>query len=124
MENVRKRMTMELVSSDIRYIKLVNKTNYKPSTIYNENLCAVHLNSDVCNFNKPIYVGLSILEISKILMYDFHYNHMKKHYNDKIELLYMDTGKVINYFNFYKLLKLIICYFRFIDVSNSNSRFL
>lgn len=95
MENVRNRMSMELVSSNIKYTKLVNKTNFKCSTIYNENLSAVHLNSEKHTFNKPIYVGLAVLEISKTLMYDFHYRTMRKHYGDNIELLYMDTGKII-----------------------------
>lgn len=88
-------MSVELVSSNIRYTKLVNKVNFKCSTIYNENLCAVHLNSESRTFNKPIFVGLAVLEISKILMYDFHYKTMRKHYGDKTELLYMDSGKVI-----------------------------
>lgn len=95
MENVRNRMSMELVSSVNKYTKLVNKTNFKCSTIYNENLCAIHLNCEVHIFNKPIFIGLAILEISKTLMYKFHYGTIKKHYGDKSELLYMDTGKII-----------------------------
>lgn len=101
MENVRNRMTLELVSSDVRYTKLVNKTNFKCTTIYNENLCAIHLNSEIHNFNKPIFIGLAVLEISKTLMYEFHYKVMKKLYDDRISLLYMDTGKYffkLNYF--------------------------
>lgn len=93
MENVRKRMFMELVSSNMRYTKLVNKPNFKSSTIYNKNLFAVHLNSEEHKFNKPMYIRLSILELSKTLMYDFHYEVMTKNYGEKIEILYMDTGK-------------------------------
>lgn len=107
MENVRNRITLELVSSEIKYTKLVNKTNFKCSTIYNENLCAIHLNSETHNFNKPIFVGLAVLEISKVLMYDFHYETMKKHYGVKFELLYMDTGK-INICYYIKTVLLII----------------
>jgi len=94
MENVRKRMKM-LVSDQKRFLKLINKPNFKSTTIYNENLCAIHLNVDLHTFNKTIYVGLTILDISKTLIYNFHYNMMKKYYNDKIQLLYMDTGKYI-----------------------------
>lgn len=94
MENVRNRMKMELVSDQKKYKKLVNKTTFKNVTLYNENLAAVHLNTDVLEFNKPIYVGFSILEISKTLMYNFHYSTMKKFYGDDIKLLYMDTGKL------------------------------
>lgn len=95
MENVRNRMSLELVSSETKYMKLVNKPNFKCSTIYNENLCAVHLNSESHFFNKPIFVGLAILEISKTLMYNFHYETIRKLYGDKSELLYMDTGKIV-----------------------------
>lgn len=90
MENVRK---MELFSDSLRHAKLASKPFFKTSTVYSEGLCAVHLNKNVRNFNKPIYVGLTVLVISKTLMYSFHYNIMKKYYRDKIKLLYMDTGK-------------------------------
>lgn len=51
-----------------KYIKLINKTTFKNITIYKENLAAIHRNFDVLDFDKPIHVGFSILEISKTLM--------------------------------------------------------
>lgn len=93
MENVRNRMKMELVCCPRRCSKLINKTNFKSCTIYNDHLVAVHLHQDVMRFDKPIFVGFSVLDISKNLMYDFHYNVMRKAYNDGLELCYMDTGK-------------------------------
>lgn len=95
MENVRKRMNMELVSSEKRYIKLVSKPSFKSSTIYKENLCAVQLNLESHTFDKPIYVGMAVLDISKTLIYKFHYDVMKAHFNERLQLLYMDTGNII-----------------------------
>lgn len=93
MENVRLHMKMELVCSRKRCSKLINKTSFKSCTIYNEDLAAIHMHKDEVLFNKPIYVGFAVLDISKNLMYNFHYNYMRKLYNNKIELCYMDTGK-------------------------------
>lgn len=92
MENVRHRMKMHLVSNPSSCLKLINKTNFKSRTIYNDNLVAIHLHMEVITFDKPLAVGFSVLDISKTLMYHFHYNTMKKYYNSNIELLYMDTG--------------------------------
>lgn len=91
MENVRNRMDMTLVSNPRTCTKLINKTTFKDRKIYNDNLATIHQYKDTLLFDKPIYVGLSVLDISKTLMYDFHYNTMKMHYDDNIELLYMDT---------------------------------
>lgn len=92
MENVRNRMKMELVSNDKKCTKLINKSNFKSITLLSDNLCAVHLFTEELHFNKPIYAGLSILDISKTLMYDFHYEIMKAHFDTKLDLMYMDTG--------------------------------
>lgn len=65
--------------------------------VFNENLVAVELSQKSVNFNKPIYVGFAVLELSKIRMYDFHYNLMKKKFNgaDQLKLCYMDTDSFI-----------------------------
>ncbi|XP_050427700.1 uncharacterized protein LOC126837792 [Adelges cooleyi] len=95
MENVRNRMKMSLVCSPAAFQKLINKPTFKGVTQYNENLYAVHLHKAVLTFDKPIYVGFTVLEISKTLMYNFHYNVMKKYYGCDIELLYMDTDSLM-----------------------------
>ncbi|XP_015377595.1 PREDICTED: uncharacterized protein LOC107171850 [Diuraphis noxia] len=97
MESVRKRINIELVSSEQRLQKLINKTTFKHCTTYNENLHAVTLENKIINFCKPIYIGFAVLDISKTLMYDYHYNVMKKHYGDKIELMYTDTDSLVYY---------------------------
>lgn len=83
---------MELVSCPRRMRKLINKPTFKHVTTYTENLAAVSLQHSDIRFSKPIYVGFAVLEISKELMYDYHYNVMRRHYNDSIRLMYMDTG--------------------------------
>jgi len=117
MQSKRKEMKMELVSNEQRLQKLINKTTFKHCTRYNENLNAVALENQIITFDKPIYigkytffnfilynyiihlltrvlsVGFAVLDISKTLMYDYHYNVMQRHYGDRIKLLYTDTGK-------------------------------
>jgi hypothetical protein len=93
MENVRKRLEMQLVSNDCRIQKLINKPNFKHVIRYNDNLSAVTLDKKIIEFNKPMYIGFAVLEVSKTLMYDYHYNTMRKHYKDDITLMYTDTGK-------------------------------
>ncbi|XP_026821172.1 uncharacterized protein LOC113559622 [Rhopalosiphum maidis] len=96
MESMRKRMKMELVSSDQRLL-LINRTTFKHCTTYNENLNSVSLENKIIDFCKPIYIGFAVLDISKTLMYDYHYNVMQKHYGDKIELIYTDTDSLVYY---------------------------
>ncbi|XP_050540737.1 uncharacterized protein LOC126905250 [Daktulosphaira vitifoliae] len=69
MENVRLRLKMELTSSEARYRKLVNLPNHKGTTIYGDNLCAVHLHKDDLVFDKPMYIGFAVLDISKTLIF-------------------------------------------------------
>lgn len=92
MESVRRRMKMELVSCSRRIQKLINKPTFKNCTLYGENLAAITQENKIIKFNKPIYIGFAVLEVSKWLMYDYHYNVIKRHYNDNITLMYTDTG--------------------------------
>jgi len=94
---MRKRYKLELVSCAHRLCKLINNPTFKHCTVYNENLAAVTLHGKEIDFCKPIYIGFSVLEVSKVLMYGFHYDVMKRHYGDKIKLLYTDTGAYIKF---------------------------
>ena len=60
-----------------------------------EDLSIIEMNKTKVKMNKPIYLGLSILEISKLLMYEFWYDYMKPKYGDNIKLCYMDTDSFI-----------------------------
>lgn len=101
MESVRKRIDMELVSCDKRLQKLINMSTFKNYTYYNENLAAITLDRKVIIFDKPIYIGFSVLDISKTLMYNYHYNVMKSHYNNDITLMYTDTGMCYIIYNLF-----------------------
>lgn len=94
MENQRGRVEIHLRRSyDKRYgvKKLISRPNFKRITIFDENLVAVHMHPTKIVMNKPITVGMSILELSKVVMYTFHYDRMKPKYDDGLELMY--TGK-------------------------------
>ena len=84
MENLRKRINVHLVKgvNEIDKLKkLVAKPSFNAFKMFNENLVAVHMHKDTLRLNRPIYVGMSILDLSKHLMYDFHYNHLKRQYS-------------------------------------------
>jgi len=95
MENIEKRIDLKLVTDAEKARKLIAKPNYNRCKIFDENLTAIHMNKIKIEYNKPIYLGFCILELSKTLMYDFHYNYIKNKYNDKVELLFTDTDSLV-----------------------------
>jgi len=95
MENIRNRVDIRLRTDDKSAEKLVLKPNYERTTIFTEDLVAVHMKKTELVFNKPVYLGMSILDISKTLMYDFHYNYIKKNYGSKAKLLMTDTDSLM-----------------------------
>ena len=94
MENLRKRVDVRLVTDEKKLTKLASKPTYVSSKIFNENLVAVHKIKETLTLNRPAYVGMCILDLSKTLMYDFHYNYIKKKYGDKARLLFTDTDSL------------------------------
>lgn len=98
-ENVRKRKNTKLVSQwDGRYgaQSLISKPSFKNRIIFNENLVAIEMMKTNVKLNKPILVGVSVLEISKTLMYRFHYDFMLKKFSYKnCNLMYTDTDSFI-----------------------------
>ena len=77
MENVRKHRITKLVNNDKKRNKLVSEPNYHATKWCSENLLAIEMKKTSVKMNKPIYLGLAILSLSKILMYDYWYNEMK-----------------------------------------------
>ena len=93
MENIRKHRDIKLVTPDKKRSKLVSEPNYHTINLISEDF--IEMKKTKVKMNKPIYLGLSILEISKILMYEFWYDYMKPKYNDNVKLCYMDTDSFI-----------------------------
>ena len=91
MENVRKHRDIKLVTTNKKRSKLVSEPNYHTMHCISENLSIIEINKTRVKMNKPIYLGLSILDISKILMYEFWYDYMKPKYDNDVKLCYMDT---------------------------------
>ena len=97
MENLRKRINVHLVKgTDIKnkLMKLIAKHSFNAFKKFNENLVAVHMYKNTLKLNRPIYVGMSILDLSKHLMYDFYYNQLKEQCSC-CNLLYTDTDSFI-----------------------------
>ena len=94
-ENIRKRQNVILVDNKDLALKLSSKPNFERSTIFDENLIACHMKKTEVYFNKPIYVGQVILDLSKTLMFDFHYNYIRDNYGDRAELLFTDTDSLM-----------------------------
>ena len=94
MENIRNRVDVQLVNEEKKARKLVSKPNYDRCTIFDENLIAIHMKRTKLVFNKPVYLGMSILDISKTIMYDFHYHYIKPKFEDRAKLLFTDTDSL------------------------------
>ena len=95
MENLRNRCSIKLVTTREQFLKWAAKPTFQRSVIFNENLTAIHKIKESLKLNKPSYVGMCILDLSKTLMYDFHYNYILKKYNpESIKLLFTDTDSL------------------------------
>jgi hypothetical protein len=94
LQNDRKHKDVSLVTDEKKLCRLTRKPGFKCFKIYNETLTAVQCAKNILKLNKPIYLGFCILELSKCIMFDFHYNHIKKIYGDSAELLFTDTDSL------------------------------
>ena len=86
MENVRKHRDIKLVTKEKRRIKLVSEPHYHTTKQLSENLSAIEMKKAKVKMNKPVYIGMSVRDISKTLMYECWYNYVKPKYNDPIML--------------------------------------
>ena len=113
MENVRKHRDIKLVTTDEKRNKLVLEPNYHTTKLFSENVLAIEMKKTKVKMNKPVYSGMSILDISKILMYKFWYDYFKPKYEDRAKLCSTDTDSFIIY---------IITADFFVDISDDVDR--
>ena len=95
MENVRKHRDIKLVKTDKKRNKLVSEPNYHTMKLIDDNLAIIEMKKVKVKTNKPIYLGLSILDIGKITMYEFWYDFIKSKYDSRAKICYMDTNSFI-----------------------------
>jgi hypothetical protein len=89
MENIRNRLNIELVNNPKRLEKLLAKPNFLDRIIYSEKLAALHMQREGILFNKALYIGMAILDLSKETMYSFHYDVMLPRYGiERVNNLY------------------------------------
>ena len=94
MENIRKRSNIKLETDPDHFLRQTAKPTFVSCKIFHENLVAVHMKKNFLLLDKPSYVGMCILDLSKVLMYDFHYNFIKAKYGERAKLLFTDTDSL------------------------------
>ena len=97
MENLRRRVNVKLVRAheEDKLRRLIASPSFARANIFDNDLAAVQMHKSRLVLNRPVYVGMSVLDLSKSLMYDFYYNQMKAQYGDRVELLYTDTDSLL-----------------------------
>ena len=93
MENLRKRISGKLVNTAKDCVKCISKPSFVSQKIFSKNFVAIHKIKPVLELNKPIYIGFSILNLSKLFMYKFHYKYIKSKFDAK--LLFTDTDSLV-----------------------------
>ena len=92
LESLRKRKNLKLTSNEDIFTKHASRANFVSAKMFNETLFAINRIKTELVLNRSIYVGMAILDLSKLLMYDFHHNYMIKKYN--IKLMFTDTDSL------------------------------
>ena len=111
MGNVRKHRDIKLITTDKRRNQLASEPNYHTTKYFSENLLAIKMKKTKLKINKPVYLGMSILDVTKTLMYEFWYDYVKTKYQDKAQLCYMGTGSFIIHIklkNFTNILQVLL----------------
>ena len=97
MENIRNHRDIKLVTSEKRRKRLISEPNYHSCKKFFDHLMAIEMKKTRVKMNKPLHLGMSILDISKALMYEFWYDYFKPKYGDRAKLCYTDTDSFIIY---------------------------
>ena len=83
MENLRKKINVRFVNNEKNFLKYRSRPTYVTHKLFDNDFAAIYEIKPVLMLNKPIYIGFIVLESSKWIMYDFHYNFIKKNFNAK-----------------------------------------
>ena len=92
---MRKHRNIKLVTTETRRNYLVSEPNYHTTKFFTENLLAIEMRKTQILMNKPVYLGLSILDLSETVMYEFWYGYLKPKYVENAKLYYVKTGSFI-----------------------------
>ena len=95
MKNIRKHRNIKPVTNKDKYLRTVMKPNFKSGVLFGENLMGCKMRCTKVVMKKPIYLSQTILDLSKIVMYEFHYDYMKLKFNKGLQLCYVDTDSLI-----------------------------
>ena len=96
MENIRKHRNIGLVMTEEKYLHTVMKPNFKSGVLFGEHLMGCKMGKIKVAMNKPVSLGKAILDLSKIVMYEFHYDYMVPKYGlEKLKLCYMDMESLV-----------------------------
>ena len=95
MENIRKHRNIKLVTTEEKYLRTVMNPNFKSGVLFCENLMGCEIGKIKVVMNKPVYLGQAILDLSKIVMYEFHYDYMVPKYSNRLKLCYMDMDSLV-----------------------------
>ena len=95
MENIGKHKDIKLITNEKAYLRNVMKPNFKSGVLFGENLMGCEMGKIKVIMNKPVYLGQAILDLSKIIMYEFHYDYMKPKHGKNLKLCYMDTNSLV-----------------------------
>ena len=95
MQNIRKHRNIKLVTNKAQYLKTVMKPNLKSAVLFGKNLMRSEMGKIKIVMKKLVYLGQAILDLSKIVMYEFHYDYMKPKYGENLKLCYMDTDSLV-----------------------------
>ena len=95
MENLRNRFDVKLVSNKRDYLKWTSKPSYMLHNIFDNDVATIRKNKVTLMLNRPAYIGMCILELSKVLMYEFHYDYIKNKYGNNSRLLFTDIDSLM-----------------------------
>ena len=106
MENLRKKISVQLINNSKDYVRCVSKPNFISQKIFSKYFVAIHQIKPILILNKPIYMEFSIFDLSELLMYKFHYQYIQYKFNAR--LLFTDTDSLVYEIKKQMLMKIFI----------------